>query len=128
MPFIGLDWRSSGDSWIRTEFGWTRIVEIRNTPLAQIAQQIKRSLSPRSVTSRALSRKSSFGGSADVDGDGDGDGELVQATIRQANPYFSVPLITGLMNLACINTAALLTIQVPRRARKALCRCKPYAV
>ena len=120
MPFIGLGWRSPGDSWIRTEFGWKRIVEIRNTPFAQIAQQIKRSLSPRSVTPRALSRKDSFGDSVNDDGDG----ELVQAAIRQAN-YFSAPLINYRVN---INTAALLTIQVPRRARKALGRCNLYVM
>ena len=123
MPFIGLGWRSPGDSWIRTEFGWTRIVEIRNTPFAQIAQQIKRSLSPRSVTPRALSRKDSFGDSVNDDGDG----ELVQAAIRQAN-YFSAPLINYKVNEFNINTAALLTIQVPRRARKALGRCNLYVV
>lgn len=80
MPFIGLDWRSPGDSWIRTEFGWKRIAEICNTPYAQIAQQIKRSLSPRSLTPRSISRKGSSGDVADSDGDG----KLVQAAIRQA--------------------------------------------
>lgn len=24
MPFLGKDWRSSGDQWIRTENGWER--------------------------------------------------------------------------------------------------------
>ena len=24
MPFLGKDWRSSGDEWIRTELGWER--------------------------------------------------------------------------------------------------------
>ena len=113
MPFIGLDWRSPGDSWIRTEFGWKRIAEIRSTSFAQIAQQIKRNLSPRSVTPRALSRKGSSGDSAD----GDGDGELVQAAIRQAN-YFSAPLINYRVNEFNINAAALLTIQVPLEERE----------
>lgn len=25
MPFLGQDWRSSGDEWIKTEQGWERI-------------------------------------------------------------------------------------------------------
>ena len=24
MPFLGKDWRSSGDEWVRTELGWER--------------------------------------------------------------------------------------------------------
>ena len=29
MPFLGKDWRSSGEQWIRTEHGWerTRVLE-----------------------------------------------------------------------------------------------------
>lgn len=25
MPFLGKDWRSSGDQWIKTEQGWQRM-------------------------------------------------------------------------------------------------------
>ena len=39
-----------------------------------------------------------------------------------------VPLLNGIAQYCCFVNAALLTIQVPRRARKALGRCKPYAV
>ena len=24
MPFLGKDWRSSGEQWVRTEHGWER--------------------------------------------------------------------------------------------------------
>jgi hypothetical protein len=29
MPFLGKDWRSSGENWIKTEHGWerTKVIE-----------------------------------------------------------------------------------------------------
>jgi len=79
MPFIGLDWRSPGDGWIRTEFGWKRIADICNSPYVQLTRQIRRSLSPLSVISpRDLSKRNS---ASDDDGNEAKD-KLTQASTR----------------------------------------------
>ena len=40
MSFIGQDWRSPGDKWIRTEFGWKRLADIRyELNVHQVASQ-----------------------------------------------------------------------------------------
>lgn len=57
MPFIGSDWRSPGDKWIRTEFGWKRLADIRNNLNIQLVQQL-RYLSGSSGSSTASSKSS----------------------------------------------------------------------
>lgn len=44
MSFICQDWRSPGDRWIRTDFGWKRLADIRYGPQA-VSQ--RRNLKPR---------------------------------------------------------------------------------
>lgn len=40
MPYLGDDWRSPGQKWIRTEFGWKPMSEVRRGLCSQIVNQI----------------------------------------------------------------------------------------
>ena len=55
------DWRSPGEKWIRTDFGWRRLAEIRNT----LNHQLRRQFS-LSGSSSASSKASSAGSSKKV--------------------------------------------------------------
>ena len=54
MPYLGADWRSPGQKWIKTEFGWKTISDAL---CSQIMNQL-RHLSPIGRASNSSSRSS----------------------------------------------------------------------
>ena len=58
MPFVGSDWRSPGDKWIRTEFGWKRLADIRNNLNIQLVQHLRHLSSSSSSLSVVMTTSS----------------------------------------------------------------------
>ena len=58
MAFVGKDWRSPGNQWIRTEFGWRPLSDIRKNFSIQIVNQFRHLTPSRSSISSCETKTS----------------------------------------------------------------------